>query len=450
MKESTPPASESLITGAEIARLAGVTRAAVANWRRRYSDFPAPADGGAGAPIFSLTEVRSWLAKQQKGTHLSDDVRLWQALRGAFGDDMVAGIAGAARFLAHEDDSRLDDKLADLAARVAAKESAAQVIDQLVERFLDSSRRAGSDQVTSLRLVKAVRHFVGPVSDDSVILDPACGIGTLLLSVGLAKGPVRRGQEIDPAAEGACTGASRAHGATGHRHRGRGLSPRGPLARSARRPCPVRPPGRRPGLGPEELLLDARWELGTPSKAEGDWPGSSTATPIPPQAVGPWSSCPLPWPTARRAAGSAPNSSGAASLPRRRTPARHGRLHALPVHLWALKRPASPSEPPTGAHGGPHRQRARRHHGAGRRASRRRTAIELLDDTVDLTPAAHVDASRQDVPAEYRALQRGIEKRLHRLTALLPALTAGEGPGTLDNATISSHPPLPCRTRRLR
>ncbi|MGI5041168.1 helix-turn-helix transcriptional regulator, partial [Streptomyces sp. JAC128] len=130
MKESTPPASEPLITGAEIARLAGVTRAAVSNWRRRYSDFPAPADGGASTPLFALAEVRSWLAKQQKGNDQSDDVRLWQALRGAFGDDIVAGIAGVARFLTHDDESALSGALTELAERQASEEPAASVVDQ--------------------------------------------------------------------------------------------------------------------------------------------------------------------------------------------------------------------------------------------------------------------------------------------------------------------------------
>ncbi|MEK8143848.1 N-6 DNA methylase [Streptomyces sp. M10(2022)] len=112
--------------------------------------------------------------------------------------------------------------------------------------------------------------------------------------------------------------------------------------------------------------------------------------------------------------------------------------HAQPVHLWMLHRPDDVSGSVTSvrmvdltasAPDGPMEPTAEQVADV--------PLIDLLNDSVDLTPSAHVDASRQDFPAEYRALQRGIEERLNRLTALLPALTAGEGPGTMDSATIS-------------
>ncbi|MBM7437654.1 N-6 DNA methylase [Streptomyces sp. HB132] len=439
MNESTPQASEPLITGAEIARLAGVTRAAVSNWRRRYGDFPTPADGGASTPLFSLAEVRSWLAKQQKGKDFSDDVRLWQALRGAFGDDIVAGIAGVARFLARDDASALDDNLTELVARLEAKESAAHAIDQLVERFLDSSRRAGSDQVTSSRLVKAVSHFAGPVPDDSVIFDPACGIGTLLLSIGPAEGPIRRGQEIDPAAGELAQARAELAGSqdtaieTGDSLR----EDRWPDLRADLVLCD--PPAAGPDWGREELLLDARWELGTPSKAEGDlaWLQHCYAHTAP----GGRALVVMPASVAYRKAGRRIR----AEIVRRgiltdvvALPPGMVASHAQPVHLWMLHRPDDVSGSVTSvrmvdltasAPDGPMEPTAEQVADV--------PLIDLLNDSVDLTPSAHVDASRQDFPAEYRALQRGIEERLNRLTALLPALTAGEGPGTMDSATIS-------------
>ncbi|WP_434600464.1 N-6 DNA methylase [Streptomyces sp. A5-4] len=439
MKELTTPASESLITGAEIARLAGVTRAAVSNWRRRYSDFPAPADGGASTPLFSLAEVRSWLAKQQKGNDLSDNVRLWQALRGAFGNDIVAGIAGVARFLAHDDASALDDSLTELAARLAAKESAADTIDQLVERFLDSSRRAGSDQVTSSRLVKAVAHFAGPLRDDFVILDPACGIGTLLLSVGPAEGPVRRGQEIDPAAGELAQARAELAGSrdtvveTGDSLR----EDLWPQLRADLVLCD--PPAAGPDWGREELLLDARWELGTPSKAEGDlaWLQHCYAHTAP----GGRALVVMPASVAHRKAGRRIR----AEIVRRgiltdvvALPPGMVATHAQPVHLWTLRRPSGSSgsaasvrmvDLTANAPDGLMEPRAEQIVDV--------PLIDLLNDSVDLTPSTHVSASREDFPAEYRALQGSIEVRLKQLTALLPTLVAGEGPGTLDGATIS-------------
>lgn len=439
MKESTPAASESLLTGAEIARLAGVTRAAVSNWRRRYSDFPAPVEGGANTPLFSLTEVRSWLAEQQKGVDLSDDVRLWQALRSTFGDDIVAGIADVARLLAHDDASTLDDDLAELATRVAAKEPAARVVDQLAERLLDSSRRTGSDQITSPRLVRAVSRFTGPVSADSLILDPACGIGTLLLSVGPANGPQRRGQEINPAA--AELAQARADLA-GHRdtaiEAGDSLrQDRWPQLRADLVLCD--PPAAGPDWGREKLLLDARWELGTPSKAEGDlaWLQHCYAHTAPGGRV----VAVMPASVAYRKAGRRIR----AEVVRRgiltdviALPPGMVASHAQPVHLWILRRPVGTSAGSSSVRmvdltandpDGPMEPTAEQAVDVA--------LVDLLNDSVDLTPGTYVDASRGDLPTEYRALQRNIEERLRLLTALLPDLSAGEGPGMPDGATIS-------------
>src|SRR5689334_10896414 len=85
-----------LVTGAEIARLAGVTRAAVSNWRRRYEDFPGPAGGAANSPLYALVEVQAWLDKQRKGQEVSPEVELWQAMRAAYGEQMVTGLAQVA------------------------------------------------------------------------------------------------------------------------------------------------------------------------------------------------------------------------------------------------------------------------------------------------------------------------------------------------------------------
>lgn len=53
------------VTAAGIARLAGVGRAAVSNWRRRHADFPRPVGGTETSPSFALAEVESWLRKQE-------------------------------------------------------------------------------------------------------------------------------------------------------------------------------------------------------------------------------------------------------------------------------------------------------------------------------------------------------------------------------------------------
>src|SRR5579884_4562167 len=50
-----------LVAPSDIAELAGVTRAAVSNWRKRRSDFPEPAGGTVAKPLFSRDEVERWL-----------------------------------------------------------------------------------------------------------------------------------------------------------------------------------------------------------------------------------------------------------------------------------------------------------------------------------------------------------------------------------------------------
>src|SRR5262249_50797096 len=45
--------------------MAGVSAAAVANWRTRFSDFPAPMADLHSGPVFRRDQVRSWLRKRR-------------------------------------------------------------------------------------------------------------------------------------------------------------------------------------------------------------------------------------------------------------------------------------------------------------------------------------------------------------------------------------------------
>src|SRR5690606_22685201 len=51
------------VSASEISRLAGVTRATVSNWRRRYDDFPRAVAGTDTRPLFDLGQVQSWLTE---------------------------------------------------------------------------------------------------------------------------------------------------------------------------------------------------------------------------------------------------------------------------------------------------------------------------------------------------------------------------------------------------
>ncbi|MGH3272955.1 MAG: N-6 DNA methylase, partial [Streptosporangiaceae bacterium] len=62
---------EHTMTAAAIARLAGVGRAAVSNWRHRHPDFPAPVGGSLASPTFSRAEVQAWLVSTGKAGQLA-------------------------------------------------------------------------------------------------------------------------------------------------------------------------------------------------------------------------------------------------------------------------------------------------------------------------------------------------------------------------------------------
>ncbi|MFE7132992.1 class I SAM-dependent DNA methyltransferase [Streptomyces sp. NPDC057638] len=76
------PENASEVTAAGIARLAGVGRAAVSNWRRRHADFPKPVGGTETSPSFALTEVEEWLRAQGKLAEVPPRERVWQQLAG--------------------------------------------------------------------------------------------------------------------------------------------------------------------------------------------------------------------------------------------------------------------------------------------------------------------------------------------------------------------------------
>ena len=69
-----------LLSLADIASLAGVSRPAVSNWRRRYSDFPTPIQETSAAALFRPTEVQQWMRDHGKRFKVrSVEQLLWSA-----------------------------------------------------------------------------------------------------------------------------------------------------------------------------------------------------------------------------------------------------------------------------------------------------------------------------------------------------------------------------------
>ncbi|MFH8984992.1 N-6 DNA methylase [Streptomyces varsoviensis] len=76
------PENAAEVTAAGIARLAGVGRAAVSNWRRRHDDFPKPVGGTETSPTFALSAIERWLRDQGKVGEIPLGERVWQQIAG--------------------------------------------------------------------------------------------------------------------------------------------------------------------------------------------------------------------------------------------------------------------------------------------------------------------------------------------------------------------------------
>jgi len=66
LREALPPTpSDEYLNFQEIARRAGVTPAAVTNWRIRHDDFPRPIKEIGKTKLFSARQVNAWLASRE-------------------------------------------------------------------------------------------------------------------------------------------------------------------------------------------------------------------------------------------------------------------------------------------------------------------------------------------------------------------------------------------------
>ncbi|MEU6073460.1 N-6 DNA methylase [Micromonospora sp. NPDC047074] len=431
-------ASAPLVTAAQIARLAGVTRAAVANWRRRHDDFPTPQGGTAAGPLFSLSEVEKWLTGQRKGRGASPEVALWQSLRSAHGDDMTAALAriGSKLNEGEPESGVLPEELSNVVDRLVDERTAPQLFEDLISRYIASVGRSGAQAVSSARLVRAFSHFAGTANGQAY--DPACGIGSLLLAVAGPRTTLLAGQDTQPALlRLARLRTGFADGPPARLEAGDSL--RDDRVSDLKAELVVcDPPLGQPDWGREDLLLDPRWELGVPSRAESDlaWLQHCYFH----TAAGGRTLIALPSSAAYRKSGRRIRT----ELVRRgllvsvtALPAGLATSHNLPLLLWELRRPAMSGDEvcfvrmvdltandPDGPLDPAPDQVADV------------PLIHLLRDDVDLSPTAYVTADHPDYPAEYADLRRTLEQQLRELAALLPALPPGPGVGTMDELSV--------------
>ncbi|MBO2457288.1 N-6 DNA methylase [Actinomadura sp. LCR2-06] len=319
-----PVTNDATVTAADIARLAGVGRAAVSNWRRRHDDFPRPVGGTAVSPAFSLAEVEGWLLGQGKLTGSPVRERVWQTLRqtvagdadlagvlafaGAFllylnGDpagwrglssrpdkDVAVGLPGALR-----DAAALVPGLADAAAlprrlsgeQVAVVRTLAELADELGAaetfeflrtRYLEHhSRRVYLTPEPVVRLMldlgrSAHRPDDAGAEADATVFDPACGTGAFLTMAHETSGDgtgLLLGEEIDDTTARMTAIRLALLGARAEVCPGDSLRADAFTGRTADLVV-SNPPFNDRSWGYEELTGDPRWEYGLPPRMESE------------------------------------------------------------------------------------------------------------------------------------------------------------------------------------
>ncbi|BAL91247.1 putative restriction-modification system adenine methylase [Actinoplanes missouriensis 431] len=409
--------SSRLISSAEVARLAGVTRAAVSNWRRRHPDFPEPVEGGRNA-LFALTEITDWLDRQKKSSDVSDEVLVWQDMRALYGDDMITGVADMAEMLLGGSSGRLSEETRLRAEGMAAQASASEVIEAFTERL-----HAGGSALTTSRLAAAIAHLAGPVT--GTVFDPACGAGSLLFAC--AGGPDIRavGQEISESAARLARARGALCGIEPDIKLGDSLQADGwPGLQADLVVCD--PPVGLTDWGRDGLMVDTRWEFGLPTKAESElaWlqhcyshlaPKGKLLIVMSPSV-------------AYRRAGRRIRT----ELLRRGVleqvvalPAGLVSSHTQPMHVWILRRPLESERSAPVVRmvdmSGADPQRLSAFEAV---RAVEVPVIDLLDEDVDLTPASHL-LNRSEQAEQYAEARDALMRRVGRLAGMLPDLSAG-------------------------
>ena len=235
------------MTAAAIARLAGVGRAAVSNWRRRYPRFPKPVGGSSASPTFDRAEVEAWLTATGKAD------RLATAGRTKTGTQRITGWA------------RRDDQ-----GSLGPRPQLGRAITELASRRLLAR--------VMVSLLPRSTAFVRPGDDDTDlprVLDPACSEATLLQAVADRFGDRVRlvGQEIEESVGAAATLKLRvnASGAPYEVHIGNSLlDNRLSKYLGAAAAVICEPPRGQSHLGAVELRADLRWAFGIPAPRDGE------------------------------------------------------------------------------------------------------------------------------------------------------------------------------------
>ncbi|SDT42486.1 N-6 DNA Methylase [Streptomyces sp. TLI_053] len=469
------PAEQAVsVTLAEIARIAGVGRAAVSNWRRRYPNFPSPVGGSDASPQFLLAEVERWLDQEKKGKTAAGRLeRLWPQVE-ALGDRNSMGtlVAVVGAELSPSGDpgalpvrlptSPAQQSLIDRAVRLAEHEGPAKTFGFLLQRWLGTHVRqiiTTPEPLAELMVGIAGSSRARPVR---MVLDPACGTGSLLFAAARhwsgSEQPTLVGQDVDPTLASVAAARLLMAGAKG------GTTVADTLRADALGGIEAdivlcNPPSNERDWGHDEVATDTRWLFGQPPRTEPElaWVQHAVAS----LAPGGTAVMVLPPAVASRRAGrrirSALLRAGALrtviALPPGAAPP-----HGVGLHIWVLGRP---SDDPAnavvrlvdtvGRSGAPTPNQsvidwpqlrdtvldALRSDESSAAVSV--PVIELLDDQVDLTPARYVPAPDSAAAADLRPSWTQFDLRLNEardLGRILSELVPMTDEGIVASTTV--------------
>ncbi|MFE9401876.1 N-6 DNA methylase [Streptomyces sp. NPDC006530] len=389
------------VTAAAIARLAGVGRAAVSNWRRRHADFPKPVGGTEASPSFALHEVERWLRDQGKVAEVPLRERIWQQLSAHPAGALAALIHAGCALLVVAEHPRCGRELAGLGDAEMAERLPALIDEVLEKRFgqagpaphAGETERGGPEEARAVHsrrvntpgtaellpsapLVRGAAELAGEVGareafefllgrhldanprqytltprgpaelmaalagPAATVLDPACGTGTLLCA--LPGASALHAQDADPDLA-ALTGLRLALAGSAELRTAAADSLRADafehLAADA---VLCHPPFNERSWGHDELAYDPRWEYGLPARTESElaWVQHALAR----LREGGAAVLLMPPAAASRRSGRRVR----ADLLRRGAlravvalPAGAAPPYGIPLHLWVLRRPGA-------------------------------------------------------------------------------------------------------------
>ncbi|MFI2373586.1 N-6 DNA methylase [Streptomyces sp. NPDC018964] len=476
---------------AEIARIAGVGRAAVSNWRRRHDSFPTRIGGTDVSPQFSLAEVERWLRDNGKLDSIGGRELLWPRFE-ALGsrDESGLAIAEAARRMRspktdgpHAELSAEAEELAAEAAALGRDEGARETFEFLLQRWLETHVRQLSTTPAPLaalmaRIALDVR--VGGSGEDAgeeageklTVLDPACGTGHLAAAAvreGAGSGLSVLACERDPALA-ALASARLAFLTDGHDVRTEIVTAdalrEDPFTGARADIALCNPPFNERDWGYAELATDQRWTHGLPPRTEPElaWvqhlfahlkPGGAAVVVLPPAVAS--------RKAGRRIRGSLLRTGALRAVVA--LPPGSAQPHSVSLQLWILRAApdGSAAVPPgqdvllvdatrfvrTGTReSGPHWEPLRAFALSALEALDRPDAelpdgavrvplIELLDDEVDVTPGRYASVTAEPTGLELAAAWRETATALTDLARLAGRLSELRFSADLPQTTTS-------------